>query len=108
MDSLNKCEIQTWSEATLIIMMSLFGHHSAGIIFVDPETVARLKQETQEMFYYIYSTKTNIFNLPNIEAFSRAGIHAPLRGPAVEDLQTQVWVTNIEHIEGNSSTKFVR
>ena len=56
-DSLNKCEIQSWSEATLIIMMSLFGHHSTGIIFVDPEIVARLKQETQEMFSYIYSKK---------------------------------------------------
>ena len=50
-DSLDKCEIQTWSEATLIIMMSLFGHHSTGIIFADPEIVARLKQETQALFF---------------------------------------------------------
>jgi len=56
-DSLNKCEIQSWSEATLIIMMSLFGHHSTGIIFVDPEIVARLKQETQESLQRSLSDK---------------------------------------------------
>jgi len=62
-DSLNKCEIQSWSEATLIIMMSLFGHHSTEIIFVDPENVARLKRETQELFFYNYSRKITDLNI---------------------------------------------
>lgn len=47
-DSLDKCEIHSWSEATNIIMMSLLSYQSYQTIFVDPEKVKDMQRQTKE------------------------------------------------------------